>query len=264
MAKTSKTVEQKTVCVMSDNLNYLCVKAKEIMDSGNFGSIELVYDSVLNRKAKGVTVSYENSNNVLEQVRDLFGTSEYKNVSIVNKEDEKKSDKKTKVTGSKESSEGKSGSNTTGDNEANTGAKGAGKATVVGKAKEENQEEAHAGIRRGAPSLSQEVLDFRYDVLFDYANNKITAEEAMQKLNVTEGVFRNLVSEFNKCRRENRKKAFGKAGIIKRTYKLYTENKISSEQAAENLNISVATFLKWYKKDTGNVNIGRGTKRVKK
>lgn len=260
MAKTNKTVEQKKVYVMSDSINYLCVKAREVMDAGNFGSIELVYDSVLNRKAKGVTVSFEDATGTLEQVRDLLGTSEYKTVSIKAAEEEKQlSDGQGKAQ-DKEKDKGrvKAGA------EAQEQVKRKAKTEEQGKSKEEHQEEAHAGIRRGAPSLSQEVLDFRYDVLSDYANNKISAEEAMRKLNVTEGVFRNLVSDFNKCRRDNRRKAFGKAGIIKRTYKLYTENKISSEQAAENLQISVATFLKWYKADTGNTEIGRGTKRVKK
>lgn len=255
MAKESKANVgniSSQVCLMSDNLNYLCVKTKELLDSGDFSTINVVYDSVLNKKANSVTVSFEDTDSTVTKVRDLLGTSDYRNISITasaestesGNEAASKEDKEKKTTNAKKTERGKKDVS---DDTKNDGTK----------VKRDNN-------KKGAPSLSQEVLDYRYDVLGEYTSGKISASDAIKKLDVADGVFRNMVSDYNKCKRMNRKKAFGKSGIIKRTYQQYTDNKISSEQAAQNLNISVVTFLKWYKADTGNTEIGRGNKRIKK
>ena len=216
------------VCLMSDNLNYLCMKTKEILDAGNFGTINVVYDSVLNKKANAVKVSFEDVDSTLIQMRDLLGTSEYKNISITAKQEPSNAEgaENTKEESNEKEKKKKENSNT------------------------------KADYRKGAPSLTQDILDYRYDVLSEYTSGKIEAAEAIKRLGVTDGVFRNMVSDYNKCKRMNRKKAFGKAGIIKRTYQQYESHKISSEQAAQNLGISIVTFLKWYKADTGKEAVG--------
>jgi hypothetical protein len=237
MAKsaTSERVEN-NVLLVSDNLNYLCVKAKDIMENNQVENMEVVYDSVLNTKEKVTNVSFDGIDDTVLKLRDLLGTSTYRTVTIKDiKQNHNRRGRKLM------------------------------KPAVITEIKVSDiyGEEAHSG-RRGAPSLSQDVLDFRYDVISDYDAGKITSDEAIAKMNVTEGAFRNIVSDYHRCKKLNRRRAFGKSGIINRTYKLYESNKISSAMAADNIGVSVATFLNWYKHDTGNKEIGRGRKRVKR
>lgn len=219
--------------LMSDNVNYLCVRAKEQMELGRVSDLEVVYDSVLNQKNQSVSVTFEEIDKTIERMRDLLNTCEYRKISI---------------KGIGETAEVKEDS-----------VRGKSKGRPVGSKKESDTKEKGSEIKRGAPSLSQDVIDERYDIITSYSNKELSSKEAMEKMGVTEGVFRNLVSEYNKCHKLGRRKAFGKMGILKRTCDLYSKNKITSSQAASNVGVSVATFLKWYKEDTG-----KGTKRVKK
>lgn len=272
------------VLLVSDNLNYLCLKAKDILDNKGADSLEVVYDSVVNRDNKGAIIDYDSTENTITKMRDLFGTSNYNSIwikgfsalsddSYMEKPKSKRGrkPKNTIIENKAEDTTNNNSDNQNKDSKTDGQKSKRGRKpknanamnTPVDKSNEQKEDSKNPTGRRGAPSLSQEVLDFRFDIISDYDENKITTEEAINKLGVTEGVFRNLVSEFHRCKKSNRRKAFGKSGIIKRTYKLYGENKISSTEAAENIGVSVATFLNWYKTDNGIEELERGRKPVK-
>lgn len=290
MTKTTNVkLTGNNVLLVSDNLNYLCLKAKDILENQGADSLEVVYDSVVNTDNKGAIINYDSTENTILKMRNLLGTSNYNSIwikgfSAMNEDEylekpKSKRGRKPKNTNVENSADTKKEDKDNKDNiESNVSTEEKPKSKRGRKPKNANVENTESKKdnnddnkdeyknptgRRGAPSLSQDVLDFRYDVISDYDADKITTEEAIEKLGVTEGVFRNLVSEFHRCQKANRRKAFGKSGIIKRTYKLYSENKISSNEAAENIGVSVATFLNWYKADNDINEIGRGRKRIK-
>lgn len=259
------TVANSQIVLMSDNMNYLLTKAKEVMTQHHFDNLELVYDSVLNKTARTDSFEYNGTDESLQKVKELLDTSAFKVIEvkgITGQTLEGNNIMETEIPKRRPGrpSTKKISANVTDDNKSNQEVT---TEKLSRKNVHDNSEKETKVIKRGAPALSDEVLEKRYEVLSEYVNGTKTAEEAMKELNVTNGVFRNLVSEYNKCKRLNRKKAFGKTGIMKRVYQMYSEDRISSNRAASMLGISVATFLSWYKADTGNTEIGRGRKKTK-
>lgn len=249
------------IVLMSDNINYLLTRAKEVMLNHQFDNLELVYDSVLNRTAKTDSFEFSGTDESLRKVKELLDTSAIKVVEVKGISNQKEENVSTVIQpvkrGKGRPSTKRAVSNDTTVVDVNSNIEE--KVTPV----HENTEKETKVIRRGAPALSDDVLEHRYNVLSEYVNGQKSADEAMAELNVTNGVFRNLVSEYNRCKRLNRKKAFGKTGIMKRVYQMYSENRISSQRAADMIGVSVATFLNWYKADTGHTEIGRGRKKTK-
>lgn len=253
------TIANSQIVLMSDNMNYLLTKAKEVMTQHHFDNLELVYDSVLNKTARTDSFEYKGTDESLQKVKELLDTSAFKVIEVkgITGQLESEDFVQTEMPKRRPGRPSTKNKNVT-DKESNKVTEQLSKKNV-----HENTEKEVKVIKRGAPALSDEVLEKRYEVLSEYVNGSKTAEEAMKELDVTNGVFRNLVSEYNKCKRLNRKKAFGKTGIMKRVYQMYSEDKISSKRAADMIGVSIATFLNWYKADTGNTEIGRGRKKTK-
>lgn len=249
------TVGNSQIVLMSDNMNYLLTKAKEVMTKHHFDNLELVYDSVLNKTARTDSFEYNGTDESLQKVKELLDTSAFKVIEVKGITAQPLDGEDLVQTEIPKRRPGRPSIKSKSTNVSNE--------EISKNNVHENTEKETKVIKRGAPALSDEVLERRYDVLSEYVNGTKTAEEAMKELNVTNGVFRNLVSEYNKCKRLNRRKAFGKTGIMKRVYQMYSEDKISSKRAADMIGVSIATFLNWYKADTGNTEIGRGRKKTK-
>lgn len=252
------TAVNSQIVLMSDNMNYLLTKAKEVMTQHHFDNLELVYDSVLNKTARTDSFEYHGTDESLQKVKELLDTSSFKVIEVKGITGQSVKDGNLVQTEMPKRRPGRPSTKNKSTNVTDNKVTKQSKSNV-----HENTEKDTKVIKRGAPALSDEVLEKRYEVLSEYVNGTKTAEEAMKELNVTNGVFRNLVSEYNKCKRLNRKKAFGKTGIMKRVYQMYSDDRISSNMAASMLGVSVATFLNWYKADTGNTEIGRGRKKTK-